>query len=123
MSVFWNRRAPRIAPGNLEVERRNGDLRAVNAYRVQVSDSGPGVPVENLEKIFEEYTSYAGSQDRSGGGLGLAICKMIMKAHQGQMFAESSGTGATFAFVLPYPGGEQCPGLGIPDSEATALSG
>jgi signal transduction histidine kinase len=58
--------------------------------------------MENLEKIFEEYTSYAGGQDRSGGGLGLAICKFILNLHQGQVWAESGENGSTFSFVLPF---------------------
>ena len=58
--------------------------------------------MENLEKIFEEYTSYSGGQDRSGGGLGLAICKFILNLHQGQVWAESGGDGSTFSFVLPF---------------------
>jgi len=60
------------------------------------------VPFEHLEKIFEEYTSYAGGQDRSGGGLGLAICKFILNLHQGQVWAESGADGSTFSFVLPF---------------------
>lgn len=59
--------------------------------------------MENLEKIFEEYTSYSGGQDRSGGGLGLAICKFILNLHQGQVWAESGGGhGSMFSFVLPF---------------------
>ena len=51
--------------------------------------------------IFEEYTSYSGPQDRSGGGLGLAICKMILTAHGGDVWAENHSTGARLSFVLP----------------------
>src|SRR5258708_27231423 len=58
--------------------------------------------MENLEKIFEEYNSYSGGQDGSGGGLGLAICKFILNLHQGQVWAESGGNGSTFSFVLPF---------------------
>ena len=60
------------------------------------------VPFENLDKIFEEYTSYSGGQDRSGGGLGLAICKFILNLHQGQVWAECDSEGSTFSFVLPF---------------------
>jgi two-component system phosphate regulon sensor histidine kinase PhoR len=72
-----------------------------NAYRVDVVDSGPGVPQAHIGKIFEEYTSYAGGSDRSGGGLGLAICRMILRQHQGCIWTENSAAGATFSFVLP----------------------
>jgi signal transduction histidine kinase len=74
---------------------------SLNAYRVDVSDSGSGILPEHLENVFEEYTSYGGSQDRSGGGLGLAICKMIVSAHRGQIWAENIPRGARISFVLP----------------------
>jgi len=98
---FWERRAP-LKTTLTTGERRVSPLQAPNSFRIDISDSGPGVPLENLEKIFEEYTSYSGGQDRSGGGLGLAICKFILNLHQGQVWAESGGNGSTFSFVLPY---------------------
>jgi signal transduction histidine kinase len=71
------------------------------AYRIDVSDTGSGISAGHLEDVFEEYTSYSGSQDRSGGGLGLAICKMILTAHGGQIWAENHRAGAQLSFVLP----------------------
>ena len=98
---FWERRAKlKTTPSN--GERRTAGIQAPNSFRVDICDSGSGVPMENLEKIFEEYTSYAGGQDRSGGGLGLAICKFILNLHQGQVWAESSADGSKFSFVLPF---------------------
>src|SRR5689334_1168133 len=98
---FWERRA-RLKTAITNGERRTSRLQAPNAFRVDIHDSGPGVPFEHLEKIFEEYTSYAGGQDRSGGGLGLAICKFILNLHQGQVWAESGEDGSRFSFVLPF---------------------
>ena len=98
---FWERRA-KLTTANINGERRSSRLQAPNAFRVDICDSGPGVPFEHLEKIFEEYTSYSGGQDRSGGGLGLAICKFILNLHQGQVWAESGTDGSTFSFVLPF---------------------
>jgi signal transduction histidine kinase len=98
---FWERRA-KLKTAITNGERRTSRLRAPNSFRVDVCDSGPGVPLENLEKIFEEYTSYSGGQDRSGGGLGLAICKFILNLHQGQVWAESGEEGSMFSFVLPF---------------------
>jgi signal transduction histidine kinase len=69
---------------------------------VDIRDSGPGIPAEHLDRIFEEYTSYSGGQDRSGGGLGLAICRLILSRHGGRIWAESSSEGAVFSFVLPF---------------------
>ncbi len=72
-----------------------------NAYRVDIRDSGPGIIPEHFDEIFEEYTSYSGGRDRSGGGLGLAICKMILDSHNGWIWADSKSQGATFSFVVP----------------------
>jgi signal transduction histidine kinase len=73
-----------------------------NAYRIDVRDSGSGIPAEHIRSVFEEYTSYAGGKDRSGGGLGLAISRMIIDAHHGDIWAESGATGTQFSLVLPY---------------------
>jgi signal transduction histidine kinase len=69
---------------------------------VDIHDSGPGISPAHLDKIFDEFTSYSGGQDRSGGGLGLAICRMTMRNHQGRIWAENGPAGAVFSFVLPY---------------------
>ena len=72
------------------------------AYRIEVSDTGPGVAAELTERIFDEYASYQGSSGRSGAGLGLAICRMLVDAHQGRIWATSNDPGTTFCFELPY---------------------
>jgi signal transduction histidine kinase len=72
-----------------------------NWYRVDVSDSGPGVPNNLAERIFEEYASYSGSTDRSGGGLGLAICKAIVTAHGGTIWATPNQEGGKFSLIFP----------------------
>lgn len=97
---FWERRSNRTAlpPAT---ERRYEDTTAANSYRVDIRGSGPSIPREHLDKIFEEYTSYGGGQDRSGGGLGLAICRMIITAHSGRVWAENTELGPRFSFVLP----------------------
>jgi signal transduction histidine kinase len=87
---------------NAGMERRARASQEPNCYRVDIMDNGPGVPQELLESIFEEYTSYSGSQDRSGGGLGLAICRWIVNRHGGRVWAEASPVGTTFSFVLPF---------------------
>jgi signal transduction histidine kinase len=99
LPYFWERRCNRGKPP-LD-ERRLHRSREPNAYRIDIRDSGPRIPEDQLPKIFEEYTSYGGGADRSGGGLGLAICKMILSAHGGRVWAENSESGPTFSFVLP----------------------
>ena len=98
---FWERRTCRAAALNPSLDRRVEHIRTPNAFRVDIRDGGPGIPAAYAGKIFEEYTSYSGGQDRSGGGLGLAICRMILQQHRGQVWAESHATGAIFSFVLP----------------------
>ncbi len=71
--------------------------------RVQVSDSGPGVPAEHRQRIFDKFGSVA-SQRHSGrhsSGLGLPFCKLAIEAHGGAIGIESEvGRGSTFWFTL-----------------------
>jgi signal transduction histidine kinase len=71
------------------------------AYKIEVRDNGMGILPEHIDSIFEEYTSYAGARDRSGGGLGLAICRMLINEHHGVVWAESNAHGTKMSFVLP----------------------
>jgi len=69
-----------------------------------VSDDGPGIPAESLDRVFERFyrVDKARSRDQGGTGLGLAIVKHIVQAHGGEVWAASeSGKGATFFFTLP----------------------
>lgn len=98
---FWERRAAATAPGGM-ADRRHRASTAPNAFRIDICDSGPTIRAECLEEIFEEYTSYKGSGDRSGAGLGLAICRMIARLHEGRVWAEANSEGAKFSLLLPY---------------------
>ena len=77
----------------------------IGGVRVDVYDSGPGIPAESLSKVFEQF--YRGEQSRSrayggGSGLGLTIAKAIVEAHGGAIGAENRfERGARFYFVLP----------------------
>jgi len=69
--------------------------------RFSISDTGPGIPEEYREKIFEPYFQ-APETAHLGSGLGLAISKQIIEQHGGSIWVESSeGAGATFTFTLP----------------------
>jgi signal transduction histidine kinase len=97
---FWERRSGQsgMPPG---VERRRGVNQEPNSYRIDITDSGAAIPKEHLESIFEEYATYSGGRDRSGGGLGLAICRLIVTQHEGCIWAENTDLGPRFSFVLP----------------------
>jgi len=79
--------------------------RPVNhGVEVSVTDTGPGIPAENLTSIFNKFqqATPAGSYSVKGTGLGLAIVKHIITSHGGKVWAESEpGQGSTFIFVLP----------------------
>ena len=68
-----------------------------------IHDTGPGIPAESLNKIFEKFhQSSLKPSDWKGTGLGLALVKHIIKAHGGNVWAESEiGQGSTFTFALP----------------------
>jgi signal transduction histidine kinase/HAMP domain-containing protein len=75
-----------------------------DAIRVSVSDTGPGIPEIQHERIFEEFQQADGSSTRAKGGtgLGLAIAKKIIELHGGRIWVESVvGKGSTFTFSLP----------------------
>src|SRR5581483_12142597 len=71
---------------------------------ISVSDTGPGIPADQLELIFERFhrLDQSRGRDRGGSGLGLAIARAIVEAHGGTIHAESRpGEGATFVLELP----------------------
>jgi PAS domain S-box-containing protein len=71
---------------------------AQNGVLIEVRDSGPGLPPESLDRVFDAfYTTKA-----AGMGMGLSICRSIIEAHGGRIWAaRSGGAGATVQFTLP----------------------
>ena len=79
----------------------SAQLRRAATTTLEVADEGPGVPDEQKEKIFERFQRLT-SGDRSGIGLGLAICRQIVDAHGGRIWVEDNpGGGSRFCFTLP----------------------
>jgi two-component system phosphate regulon sensor histidine kinase PhoR len=71
---------------------------------VSVSDTGVGIPEEELPHVFERFYKADRARTRGGSGLGLAIAKHIVQAHGGSIWAQSEeGQGSTFSFSLPIP--------------------
>ena len=62
----------------------------------------PSITPEQAENMFNECAAYGGPADRSGAGLNLAICRMIINAHKGRIWATPGGQSAKCSLVLPY---------------------
>jgi signal transduction histidine kinase len=88
---------------------RVGLDRAGDAYRVTVSDQGPGIPAEARERVFERFFRLDAARARddagsggSGAGLGLAIARWVAEAHGGRLeLVRSDAAGTLFAATLP----------------------
>jgi len=87
----------------------SGEVRVVvkqgkGCLQVDVTDTGSGIPPQELPKVFDGF--YAGLQmEKRGAGLGLSICKRIIESHGGRIWATSpcpeTGKGSRFTFVIP----------------------
>ena len=69
--------------------------------RFAIRDTGPGIPAEAFERIFEKF-GQLDSRNKVGTGLGLAFCKLAVEAHGGHISVESTpGAGSLFTFTVP----------------------
>jgi len=73
-----------------------------NELVVSISDCGPGIPAGEEKRIFEKFHRVASEGNQGGAGLGLTICRSIVEAHGGRIWADNlSSGGAVFRFALP----------------------
>jgi two-component system, NtrC family, sensor histidine kinase KinB len=86
------------ARGKIHISARwEGDL-----AEICVSDTGPGIPPADQERIFQKFTRLASKDGPRGLGLGLAYCRLAVQGHGGEIWVESSpGEGANFKFTMP----------------------
>ncbi len=92
------RYTPSGSPIEISAEARNGEV------LVSVADHGQGIPTEDQERIFDKFYRVSGAKRRGtmGTGLGLAVCRGLIEAHGGHIWAENrEGGGAIFRFTLP----------------------
>lgn len=84
---------------DVEADNREGDER----LRFSVTDTGPGIPEEELSLVFHKYYRASGIRNEVDGvGLGLSISRHIVEAHGGEVWVNSTpGDGSTFSFTLP----------------------
>ena len=100
---------------------RDGEIRIEAVPRgryvnVSVSDTGTGIPAEYLPHIFDKFVQVPGAS-AGGAGLGLAISRLIIEAHGGQISAQSElGQGSTFSFTLPIAAKHRSSGSGLEES-------
>ncbi len=76
--------------------------RTTQKVQVSICDSGPGIPPENQQRIFDDRFRLQRDQETEGYGIGLSVCKRIVQAHYGQIWVDSElGQGSCFHFTLP----------------------
>ncbi len=83
---------------------------AVNNHTLQItiSDAGPGVPPAERERIFDRFYIALGNKTLGGAGLGLFICRELVRLHGGQIWVEERpGGGSRFCFTLPLADEEE----------------
>jgi signal transduction histidine kinase len=94
---FWERRVTEVSPIQ---ERRRFRLPRPNSVEVSVADTGPGIPAEHHQEIFEDFVRV--DRNTTGMGLGLAIAKRLIQAHRGKIWVEDGQAGGSkFTFLLP----------------------
>jgi NtrC-family two-component system sensor histidine kinase KinB len=97
----------RLAPGPTEAD--------IVTLKVAVTDTGPGIPAEFRERVFErffrvEHEQPAAGEGIRGAGIGLFLCRQIVEAHGGRIWCEpGEHGGTTIAFLLPSPHADEHP--------------
>jgi two-component system sensor histidine kinase KdpD len=92
--------APSGSALSIKAVQKDGEI------EVEVADSGPGFPPEDLERIFEMFYRGTADSDQKGYGLGLSICRAIVEAHGGRIWAENrpeGGAAMRITFPLEVP--------------------
>ncbi|HEU0295599.1 MAG TPA: ATP-binding protein [Anaerolineales bacterium] len=81
----------------VEVSKQNGE------FLFRVSDTGPGIPAAESQRVFDSFYRVDDSLTRlaGGAGLGLAICQGLVRAHGGRIWSEPQDNGACIAFTIP----------------------
>ena len=97
--------AVRFSPSNsvIKIDLREDRSNEPPVLAVTISDSGPGIPEEQLASVFEKFVQVRESKIHRGGGtgLGLPIARQIARAHGGDLWAMSAARGACFRLTIP----------------------
>jgi len=86
-----------------------------NKVRLMVEDQGPGIPVELRERVFDRFfrAMRDGDQGKHGTGMGLAIAKGIVEAHDGRIWTEAGESGAGTRFIVELPARKKSPAVPV----------
>ncbi len=109
----------RIATRNVSLKgslRRHANVVAGDYICLSVADSGPGIPIEIQEKIFEPFFSTKTADKKRGSGLGLSVVHSVLEDHHGYIdLASEPGHGTTFCLYLPV---DHSPRSAVPSRDA-----
>jgi signal transduction histidine kinase len=98
---MWERRA--TAQPASAGERRRQETTQPNSVKVSVSDTGPGIPAEFHQEVFDDFFRLPGNENQDGMGLGLAIVRRLVQGMGGKIWVESDpGAGCKFSFLIPF---------------------
>jgi signal transduction histidine kinase len=106
LNLIINARQAMPQGGRLRVDVRENE--SVGMVEIRISDTGIGIPSEQLRLIFEPFftTKITDENGHGGTGLGLSVCRQIIEQHHGRIRVESvHGKGSTFTVKLPMRGG------------------
>ncbi len=128
LNIIINAREAMSGEGVVNVYCENADtgekdglmLKDGKYVKISIKDQGPGIPDENIPKIFDPYFSTKNIGTQEGMGLGLSVCHSIVEKHDGLITAESElGVGTTFFIYLPASKKE----VALPEPATTPESG
>jgi NtrC-family two-component system sensor histidine kinase KinB len=98
---MWERRAA-SEPAQSGERRRQSNAQP-NSVKVSVSDTGPGIPAEFQQEVFDDFFRLPGNESQEGMGLGLAIARRLVHGMGGKIWVESDqGAGCKFSFLVPF---------------------
>ncbi len=98
---MWERRAA-AQPASSGERRRQSNLQP-NSVKVSVSDTGPGIPAEFHQEVFDDFFRLPNNENQEGVGLGLSIVRRLVQAMGGKVWVESDpGAGCKFSFLIPF---------------------
>lgn len=97
INLISNARQATLRDGQLTLRLTEAHLRGDKAVRIEIQDTGEGIPPEMLRNIFTPFFTTR----KQGTGLGLSICHRIIEHHQGELKAANHQNGAIFSITLP----------------------